>query len=359
MNKLGIISSVLIVLISACGKEDNNAPVRGARSDGSQVVMVEELSLRNIDEYVNVSGRLEGITDIVMSAESSGRILELYKKLGDYVNKGDRIGKLENEVLKIRLEQAEASFTSAESSLENAQNSLDYAVSAKERELISQAEYNTANAAFKAAKALFDGAKASLESARIAYNNSYLMAPESGRISQLNVSLGQFINMGAPVASITDGSTLILKTGVGESQISRIKVGQNAVVSHTGKTYPAKVQGFGIRPLATSANYPVELTMHGTKGLLPGMVVSAKIKTNTYKDMLYTSITNVVKEFDRNYVYVVSKNQEKTVANQRDVQLGRSISEFVEIVSGVEAGEQIVVSGGENLEDGSVVRIRD
>jgi RND family efflux transporter MFP subunit len=349
----------VVLLLSACGKKEEGTIGRGKKDDGSQAVMVELLQARDIDEYVNVSGKLEGITDITMSAESSGRILELYKKLGDYVEKGERIGRLENEVSRIRLGQAEAAFNAAETSLENAQKNLDYATLSRQRELISEAEFNTASAAFKSAKAGFDGAKAALEAARQAYENTYLMAPERGRISYLNVSAGQLINMGSPIATITDASTLLLKTGVGESQIAKIKTGQKAIVKHLGKNYSATVRGFGIRPMQGSSNYPIELVLGGDKSLLPGMVVSAKIKTNTFRDMLYTSITNVLKEFDRNYVFVVEKEGEKSIARQRDVVLGRSISEYVEIISGVEAGEEIVISGSENLEDGSLVKIRD
>ncbi|HQB98559.1 MAG TPA: hypothetical protein PKZ46_06455, partial [Candidatus Cloacimonadota bacterium] len=107
------------------------------------------------------------------------------------------------------------------------------------------------------------------------------------------------------------------------------------------------------------ANYPVELTMHGSGGLMSGMVVSARIRTNTFRNILYTSITNIQKEFDRNFVYVVQKDGDKTIAMQRDVVLGRSISEYVEILGGLEPGEIIVISGSENLEDGSLIKIRE
>lgn len=359
MIKYIMMTISLLVLLSACGKKDNAAPQRGGRDDGSQAVMVEELVLRDIDEIVTVSGKLEGITDITMSAEGSGRILALNKKLGDFVQQGERIGKLENDVLKIRFDSAEAGFRAAETSLQNAQKNLNYATSSRERNLISEAEFNMASAGFNSAKAAFDAAKAGLEAARMAYDNSYLIAPEKGRISQLNVAVGQYVNMGMPIAAITDASTLLLKTGVGESQIAKLKVGQTAIVTHMGNTYQATLRGFGIRPLPGSANYPVELTMPGVSALMPGMVVSARIKTNTFRNLLYTSITNVQKEYDRNFVYVVVQEGEKQIARQRDVQLGRSVSEFVEILSGVEARETIVISGSENLEDGSIVKIRE
>ena len=189
--------------------------------------MIETLQTRTLDEYVTVSGKLEGSTDLTMASETSGRILQLYKKLGDRVAKGEKIGKVDNEIYQIRLEQAEAAKTSAEAALETAQLNLNTSEALFKTKTISQVEYND-HYRFQSAKANLDGAKANLESARKAYDNSYLAAPEAGIISNLTVSVGQYINHGIPVAYITDNKTFLIKTGVGESQIGKLKAGQSA-----------------------------------------------------------------------------------------------------------------------------------
>lgn len=361
MKQYIVMIAAIALGLSACGKKDEATPAgRGQAKDDRQAVMVESLSLRDVDEFVTVSGKLEGITDIVMSSESSGRLMELFKKLGDTVRAGERIGRVENDVSRIRVEQAEAALSASESSLQNATKNRDYAESARAQNLISEAEYNTALSAFKGAKAGFDGANAALEAARQAYNNSYLVAPANGKISYLHVAVGQFVSPGMPIANITDASTLILKTGVGESQISKLREGQIAEISHQGQSYQGRVRGFGIRPMAGSANYPLEISIAPGKALMPGMVVRAQIKTNTFRNLLYTSITNVASEYDKNYLWVLSPDaeNEEQIANRQEVQLGRTIGQFVEILSGAEIGDVIVISGSENLEDGSLVKIR-
>lgn len=346
----------LLLLLGACGKKNDKKQGKPANDD-RQAVMVEELSLRPLDEYISLSGKLEGITDITMSSETSGRILKLYKRLGDSIAKGERIGMVENDVTQIRLEQAEAALLSSESAFENARKNLSYAEASRAKNLISEAEYNTALSAYKGAKAGYDGAKAAKEQARLALANSYLVAPEGGTISNLMVAAGQYINPGQAIASITDAGTLILKTGVGESQIAKLKKGQAVEIRYqnSGKAYSGRIRGFGIRPLANSATYPVEIEINGTRDLLPGMVVSARILTTRYSSLLYTPITNIVKEFDKNYVFVVVDGSK---VQKREVKLGRIIGENVELLSGAEAGESIVNTGSENLEDGSLVTIR-
>ena len=357
MKSRFIITSILMIILftlSACGKKAK-APLE--KKDERPVVIVEELVLRDLDEYVSVSGKLEGITDITMSSEASGRILQLYKKLGDSVAKGERIGLVENEALKLRLEQAEAALVSAQSSFDNAQKNLNYAETAWQRKLISQAEYNSAMAAFKGAKAGLDGARAGVESASQAVRGSYLSAPEAGVISNLMVAAGQYIAPGTPVASITNASRLILKTGVGETQIGKIKKGQPVELSYPGLTesFKGTVRGFGIRPVLNGNTYPVEIETSGGGKLLPGMVVSARILSTRYKDLLYTPITNVVSEFGKNYIYIVDAASR---AQKMEITLGRVIGENVEVLSGLQAGDRIVTSGADNLESGDAVQIR-
>lgn len=349
-----LIPLLLATLLLSCNKKNSGS--KGMPKDDKQAVMVEELSYRPLDDYISVSGKLEGITDLTMSSETSGRILQVYKRLGDRVNKGERLGKVENDILQIRLDQAEAALLSAETALDNARRNLSYAEASKAKNLISEAEYNTALSAFKGAKAGFDGAKAAREAAQLAYNNSYLLAPESGTISNLLVSSGQYINPGQAIAKITDSSSLILKTGVGETLISKLSKGQAAEISYLGseRKFNGRIRGFGISPITNTATYAVEIEVAPQGFLMPGMVVSAKILTQRYQNLLYTSIPNISKEFGKNYLYVIQGDK----AVKKEVQLGKIIGENVEIISGVEAGEMIVTTGSENLEDGSPVQIR-
>lgn len=347
---------IVVLLVASCQKDGKKTEKQG-KADDAQPVMIEELSLRPLNEYIQVSGKLEGIVDITMNSETSGRLLELYKKLGDKVNKGERLGRVDNEVFKIRLDQAEAALLSAQAGFENAQKNANYAESSFKRNLISELEYNSVLSSIKGAKAGLDGAKAGVEAARNAYQNSFLTAPESGTISNIFVSVGQVINPNQAIASITDASTLILKTGVGETQISKIKVGQNVEIEYPGlqASVSGKVRGFGIRPLIGTATYPIEIELKNPGTLMPGMVASAKILSMRYQNLLYTAITNVVKQFDRNYIYIVNSEGN---AERRMVELGNVIGENVVLASGAEIGEKIVISGTENLEDGSKVQIR-
>ncbi len=353
-RQLLTLALILLLALTACGKRGKDAP---DTAEDIQPVTVEELSLKELDDFITVSGKLEGADTFTMSSEASGLVLQVSKKLGDRVSKGESLGRMDNQAYVDRLAQAEAGLASAEANLRTATQNKNFAKNALDQKLISQAEYNNAVSAYNGAMAARDGAKAGVEQARAARNGSLLLAPASGVISSLNVASGQFVAAGMPVATIVSEGRLILKTGVGESQISRLQKGQSAEISYPGLANPlsGKVRGFGISPLPNSATYPVEIEISGSQGLLPGMVVTAKILTDRYSDLLYSSLTYFSNEFGRSYAYVVDA---QNIAHKREVKLGRVIGEHVLIESGVGPGDKIVTSGAENLEEGSKVEIR-
>ncbi|MCB5246753.1 MAG: efflux RND transporter periplasmic adaptor subunit, partial [Candidatus Cloacimonetes bacterium] len=206
----------LLLFLAACGRGGDSAP---DITEDIQPVTIEELALRELDDFITVSGKLEGATNVTMSSEASGLVLQVSKKLGDRVSRGESIARIDNQAYLDRLAQARAGLESAATALRNAEKNRDYAVAAFEGKLISQAEYNTAMSAYNGAKAGLDGARAGVEQAQMAVNGTMFKAPEPGVISNLNITAGQFIAAGMPVATIVNDSRLVLKTGVGESQI--------------------------------------------------------------------------------------------------------------------------------------------
>jgi RND family efflux transporter MFP subunit len=302
---------------------------------------------------------VEGITDITMSSETSGRITRLFVKLGDKVTRGQKIGEVDNAVLKIRLDSALAAEKSAEVNLANADMALQAGTRLLATQTISQAEYNQNLLAYRSAKASLDAAKANSEAARKAVENSELAAAATGIIADLPISVGETINPGQMIASIVDASSLVIKTGIGESSIRSIRKGLPVIVTYPGlaDSLHGIVSAYGIKPLPNSATYPLEISVPNPNlELVPGMVVSASILTKVHHQVLYTSINNIIKEYDRNYVFIVSPNSQ---AEKREIRLGEMIGPNVIISGGVQAGEMLITGGLENLEPGMKVIVKE
>ncbi len=349
---------LLISLLMGCTKKAEEAQTQTENEEIQVPVLVETVQPRDLDRFVRVSGKLEGIVDITMVSETAGKIVSIEKNLGDWVTKDDPIGSVDNRDYRIMLDQAKASLLAAESQYEAAEASFQATENLYNQEKVSRVEYVTAKSSLKGALAQLEGAKAGAESAQKAYNNSRFLAPVSGYITYLPIEKGQYISMGSTVCNIVNSKRLIVKTGVNESDILFIRKGQKARIHHTGNgtEYEGTITGVGISPVQGTASYPVEIEIdNGDRQLFPGMVIEARIRSKTYEDVFYTSLNNVKVQYDEPYVFVIDKDNR---AEHRKIVLGTTIEENIIITAGLKSGESLVVDGVDNLENGTLVDVR-
>jgi multidrug efflux pump subunit AcrA (membrane-fusion protein) len=115
-----------------------------------------------------------------------------------------------------------------------------------------------------------------------------------------------------------------------------------------------KVTGSGKKPDMTG-NYPVEIVIDNEDmELIPGMIVRGRIKSRNIENIIYTDFDNVVEEFGNYFVYLVNSGNK---AEKRKIDPGRKYGNSLVILSGVEPGEKIVVSGVDALTDNAQVKI--
>lgn len=358
-NKIIIIALILFSIISfGCGKKKTQTNTNDEINNKELPVIIDTASKRNLEEFVQVIGTLEGKTDIAFLSETAGKIVSLNKKLGDWVEKGETIGSIDNSDYENSLKQAEASLISAEAGKESAEMQMSSSEQLFKNKSISAVEYAGAKSNYKNALANYEGAKARVDQAKKAFNNSRFIAPVAGQIVDLPIQIGQTISMGTKICGLVDTRQLMIKTGVGESVIRQIKRDQLVDISYDGtaKSYKGKISGIGFKPLAGTANYPIEIHLIENSGLLPGMVVKGKIRSHIYTGVIFVPMNCVVQEYDKNYVFTVD---EKSVAHRVEVELGTKVNEYVIVLKGINSGDRYVTEGFENLEEGAVVTVRN
>ena len=320
-------------------------------------VIVEVAKPRDITRYIYTSGITEGITDITMKSQVNGTVEELYKQLGDWINKGESIGKIDNIVYEAQLKQAEANLMSAQASYNSFKLQMKAAERLHKQKAISENEYISTKSNLQKAEAALKGAEASLKIAQKNYNNSKFISPVDGYITDLPLKIGETITAGSPVANIVNSKKLIVNTGVGESDILYLHKGQTVMLNYRDKIQKeGQIIGVGISKKNNTATYPVKIEVVNSNGrLFPGMVVTCKIYTQTYRNVFYTSEDNLIRELDQTYLYTVTEdNRAKKLA----VTTGKVIEGNVIIKEGLKSGMRIVTDGIENLSDGTPVQIK-
>ncbi len=353
-----ILSLIGLLFIVSCGEKPEDSKTEKKITEKKIPVMVEQVKPKNLEQYIKVTGKLEGWVDIVMTSETNGKIVEIKKRLGDWVEKGKEIGRIDNLDYKIRLDQSKAVLLAAEASFEAAELQMNASETLHKSKNISDAEYSLSRSEYKNALARLNAAEAGLEQSQKAYDNSRFVSPVSGYIADLPIEIGETISMGQPVCSIVDSKKLIIKTGIGEKEVQKIHKGQEVTISNDGKydTFYGNIIGVGIKPVGNTASYPIEIEIDNPKGkLLPGMVIEARIQSKIFKNVIYTSMNNIIQEYDNYFAFVINSENK---AERRKVTLGVKVGENVIITNGINLDENLVVEGVENLEDGSLVEIR-
>jgi len=319
-------------------------------------VFAQTMIKRDLPEFIKISGTLEGKTDVVMISEVNGKLLKLNKSLGDWINKDEAIGEIDSEVIQIQLAQTEAAVLSAEASYLTVQSNVTASENLYEHKTISKAEYENAISAEKGAKAQLDGALAQKRQVEKKLNNALITAPVSGYISELPITLGNFISQGLILCRIVNSKTLIIKTGVGKSVVKQLKNNQKVLL--TSKTdnmkFEGKIIGFGVAPMLGSMNYPVEIEVKNNDNLLAGEIVEANILLNLHKNVFVIKQDALVTEFDHSYLYCINSDN---IVERKEISIVKIIGDQL-IIKGLTESEKIVATGTENVEEGSLVDIR-
>ncbi|MCU0244616.1 MAG: efflux RND transporter periplasmic adaptor subunit [Acidobacteria bacterium] len=287
--------------------------VFGKSKNGKVEYKTEVLGRGDIEALVVTSGTLNPIETVDVGAQVSGKVVELYADFNSVVTKGQVVAELDQEPLKMKIDQNEANFKSRVASLERSKVSLQTAEKAYERakslfakELISIEEMDASEAAFLNAKsdlvsseASLAQAKSTLDLSKVDLGYAVIKAPVDGVVITRKVNIGQTIQSSyqAPVLFqiATDLTKMKVECSVDESDIGKVKEGQK--VRFTVEAYPNEnfngiVQQVRFSP-ETVQNVVTYTTIvnveNPEKKLLPGMTATVSIIVGEAKNVLRVS----------------------------------------------------------------------
>jgi HlyD family secretion protein len=226
-------------------------------------VTVEKAENRKVTETVTASGKIQPETEVKLSSEVSGEVVELLVKEGDVVKKGQLLFKVRPDVLKSGFDRASASYSSQKASVASAAQLLEQSkgtfaneegiykrnVELFKKKVISVAEFDAAKAAYSTARTNLESAKQSVIAAKFTLEQSganvqeasanlakaTIFAPVDGVISKLSVELGDRILgtaqfAGTEIMRISNLNSMEVNVDVNENDINRVNVGDSATI---------------------------------------------------------------------------------------------------------------------------------
>ena len=317
---------------------------------------------------------LAGIIDIQdkanLSAQLPGIVMAVSAKEGTYIKKGETIISLDKTDLLNQLEQAQAGLANAQAlsyqarlNYENSENDYNRyqelyksgAISQQQMEQISL-KRDMAKSQYEAAKgAGIDAAQATINTINTNLIKMDIKSPIDGILAMSNVSIGDMVSPGIPLATVVATNQLVLTGNLSESQINYVKVGDTVevtVASIPNRTFTGKISHISPIAIPTGQFFPVKVAIDNLEGnLKAGMTATAKIAVKI-PSVLVIPNSALIRQGDKDYVMAVKKGKAVKTA----IHIGLSNKESTVIISGLQAGELIVVQGADQLSDGVEVK---
>jgi len=352
MNTIQIkgIQYFIILLISAAlfsGCSSENGDVEN-ETDGVRLMPVETVTMVNGDfeDFIRLSGTVEAIDDATISSESSGRILSISNR-GDQVRRGDVIARLDDRVIR-------AQYNASQTAYELAEDTFTRLESLYADSIISTQD-------FRNARAQRDQAKAQLELTNKQLLDSQIEAAFDGRVEERFVSTGELVGPGQPVVRLVNSDNVRVLAGIPERFSGEITEGSEVEVN---------ISALGVDPIESRISYAgnvidpdtrtftVEVELNNPEGIIkPAMIVELQVKRSTLQNVLIIPRTAVLRDEDGASVFVSRTENGNKYAELVNVNTGMSSGPVIQIVSGLEVGDEVVVSGMRSLSIGDQLNV--
>ena len=337
-----LLSLIFAMVTAACGNGEASV-AEPAVPEASMALPVEVVlpHTRDIYEIYETTTTIASDAEAPVLARVPGEVVEILVEEGDRVEEGQILASLDGERLSLQMLQAKASLDMTAREYERFQN-------LRQRGLVSAS-------AVESLKFDVDALTASYELMRLNYSYTKIRAPIAGVISARDVKPGTHVTVGAPVFRITDTSRLVAYLYIPQAELHRIETGDGAVMyvdAMPGHEFRANLAR--ISPTIDTRNGTFRATVYidNEDGLLaPGMFSRFAIACEKHAGALLVPSRAVVHEDSEYVVYVVSDG----AASRRPVTVGIESGGMTEIVTGLDAGDRVVVTGQASLRDGSRV----
>ena len=348
------------VAVSACSKGDDAAAAERAKTE-AMVVGPENITVATNGSIMtgpSISGTLEPEREAVLRAQVSGSVLQTYADQGQAVNAGAVLARIDASGI-------QDAYTSARAGLVAARNAADVAAKdlARNQKLlaagaIAERDIDQSRRASIAAQAALEDANSRLASAEKAYRSTTVTSPFSGVVSERPVSPGDVVQPGSVLFTVVDPSSMRLEASVPAEQLASIRIG--VPVNFTVSGYPGR-QFVGritrINPTADPTTRQVRIYVsipNAGRALVGGLFANGRMSSATRMGLVVPASAVDVRG---SAPTVMRVKQGKAERVQVQIGLSDQSSETIEVISGLVAGDTLLLGAAQGITPGAAVRV--
>ncbi|HOJ37306.1 MAG TPA: efflux RND transporter periplasmic adaptor subunit [Ignavibacteriales bacterium] len=348
MNKakiklIAIIAIVILIIVLILANNKRIINQKAAKLTKLDYIPVSVFTVKtgDIKEDISFIATAYPNKEVNIATEVAGKVIKVNFTEGTFVKAGDVLVQIDDQLKQSAYENAKALFDKAEKDLQ------------RNKELYNSKSISDAQ--MEAAELNYYNAKNQLKIAQKLLKDTKIIAPFSGYITQKMVEIGAYLNVGNPIATIVDVSSLKIKANIAEKDAFKLKKGDQ--LKMTTDVYPTKIY-YGnisyISPKGDDAHtYPIEVMVNNSNGeLKAGMIFNISYNYEVKQNKLVIPRDAIIGSIKNPYVYVVNND----VAELRYIKAGEELGKFVQVIDGLKSGEKVVVKGKLNITNGSKLK---
>ena len=330
-------------------------------------VATEFVETRLMAETVTVFGEIVTGRESAVAARVAGVAESVPLRVGDLVTEGDVLAQIDTELLRIEVDQAQAEidvakagFTVADAQLERTDKALRRAETLKANATIPQAQFDERTSDYavalgnqQQANARVRAAENALKQAEYRLNNATVRAPFDAIVLQVTTEKGQFISAGSQVATLLDQSAMEVEANVPARFISALQPEQSVDArTDTGGALGLKLRAILPTEFSATRTRPVRFTITSPDASIAvGQTVTLEIPVSVANEVLVVPKDALVQAQGGWSVFVNADGK----AQPRTVEIGAALDGGFAVLSGLNAGDEVVVRGNERLRPGQEI----
>ncbi|MEJ2722135.1 MAG: efflux RND transporter periplasmic adaptor subunit, partial [bacterium] len=290
-----------------------------------------------------------------------GRIEKFYVREGDTVKRGQLLVELEGEDVKARVAQASAGVAEATAHADNARKNLDRYESLFDRNAATQKDLDDVRAAYEAASARLQAAKQMKREVEELLQYVRVVAPFDGVVTKTYLDAGDLASPGQPILKLENVRQLEIVASVPESQIEHLSIGMPVKILIPAHSANASDQVFygsvdQIIPAADPGSHQFEIKafIQNPAGSVRSGMFARIVISRSQKERLMVPVSAVFRRGQLQGLFVVGADHR---AELRWVRTGRKVGNEIEILTGLDAGETVVLDDASRLKDGQLVEV--
>ena len=340
-NGVALLGGLCAVFLVSCGKSEK-ARTPGRGEGAARQVRVARTELRPMERTVQVVGTLLAHDEATVAAQVAGQLETSHVDVGDRVIAGQELTLIDTTAYEALARQSAANLAKAVASATNAAQNLKRVQDLQKERIASTSELDQAVAEAGKGQADVKAAEAADAIARLNLERSRVKAPFAGAIAQRIATVGDYVAVGAPIFRLVKTDPLRLRLEVPERESLAVRVGQRVRVTVEGdpNVFTGSVARIAPAIRETDRMLQVEADVPNPGVLRVGLFARAQIVVNEREEGLSVPANALIVFAGIEKIVVVKEGK----AAEKTVTTGRRGADWVELVSGVVAGETVVLN---------------